>query len=94
MLKIHNVDDKHGKTSDVRHDGTGILTGLSNPFVATRYHSLAAIQLPDVLVANAWSEDGVVQGIRHRDLPIHGVQFHPESVLTTEGMALLKNFLT
>ena len=85
---------KHGKTSDVRHDGTGILTGLENPFVATRYHSLAAVRLPDVLVPNAWSEEGVVQGIRHRDLPVHGVQFHPESILTAEGMALLKNFLT
>ncbi len=85
---------KHGKTSEVRHDGTGLLAGLANPFVATRYHSLAAVQdLPPDLVANAWSEDSVVQGIRHRELPIHGVQFHPESVLTTEGMALLKNFL-
>ncbi|MDH3499139.1 MAG: aminodeoxychorismate/anthranilate synthase component II [Acidimicrobiia bacterium] len=85
---------KHGKTSDVRHDGTGLLTGLHNPFVATRYHSLAAVGLPDDLIPNAWSEDDVVQGIRHRSLPIHGVQFHPESVLTVEGMALLKNFLT
>ncbi len=86
---------KHGKTSEVRHDGTGVLSGLSNPFVATRYHSLAATpELPDELVPNAWSEDGVIQGIRHRELPVHGVQFHPESVLTTEGMALLKNFLT
>ena len=85
---------KHGKTSDVRHDGTGVLVGLANPFVATRYHSLAGVELPDELVANAWSEDDVIQGVRHRDLPVHGVQFHPESVLTTEGMALLKNFLT
>lgn len=85
---------KHGKTSDVRHDGTGILVGLENPFVATRYHSLAAVELPDVLIPNAWSEDDVVQGVRHAEFDIHGVQFHPESVLTTEGMAMLKNFLT
>ena len=83
----------HGKTSSVRHDGSGVLTGLTNPFVATRYHSLAAVTLPDVLKPCAWSEDDVVQGVRHRELPIHGVQFHPESVLTVEGMAMLKNFL-
>ena len=83
----------HGKTSPIHHDGRGIFAGLPNPFVATRYHSLAAIQLPDVLVPNAWSEDDVVQGIRHVDLPIHGVQFHPESVLTTEGPRLVENWL-
>jgi len=85
---------QHGKTSQVRHDGQGIFTGLSNPFTATRYHSLAAVQLPQVLKACAWSEDGVVQGLRHESLPISGVQFHPESVLTVEGMALLANFLS
>ena len=84
----------HGKTSSVRHDGQGVFTGLGNPFVATRYHSLAVKTVPDVLVPCAWSEDDVVQGVRHRNLPIHGVQFHPESVLTVEGMAMLKNFLT
>ena len=84
----------HGKTSSVRHDGKGMFAGLSNPFVATRYHSLAAVRLPDVLEPCAWSEDDVVQGVRHRDLGIHGVQFHPESVLTIEGMALLENFLS
>jgi len=83
----------HGKTSSVRHDGTGVFDGLSNPFVATRYHSLAAIELPEVLEPCAWSEDGVVQGIRHRTLAIHGVQFHPESILTKSGMDLLRNFL-
>lgn len=86
-------DVMHGKTSSVRHDGKGVFKGLSNPFVATRYHSLAAVELPDELEPCAWSEDGVVQGIRHRGLDIHGVQFHPESVLTVEGMALLGNFL-
>lgn len=84
----------HGKTSAVRHDGKGVFEGLGNPFEATRYHSLAAVELPDVLEACAWSEDGVVQGVRHRELDIHGVQFHPESVLTVEGMALLDNFLS
>ena len=86
-------EPRHGKTSDITHDGKGLFTGLGNPFVATRYHSLAAVTLPDVLEVTAHSEDGVVQGIRHRELPIHGVQFHPESVMTIEGMALLKNFL-
>ena len=75
----------HGKTSSVRHDGKGMFAGLSNPFVATRYHSLAAVRLPDVLEPCAWSEDDVVQGVRHRDLGIHGVQFHPESVLTSRA---------
>ena len=84
----------HGKTSSIRHDGEGVFTGLSNPFVATRYHSLAAVTMPDVLEPCAWSEDDVVQGLRHKSLPIHGVQFHPESVLTVDGMAMLKNFLT
>ena len=86
-------EPKHGKTSQVRHDGTGVFKGLSNPFVATRYHSLAAVRVPEELTACAWSEDGVVQGLRHKELPITGVQFHPESILTTEGMALLRNFL-
>ena len=84
----------HGKTSSVRHDGEGVFTGLGNPFIATRYHSLAVQTVPDVLVPCAWSEDDVVQGVRHKSLPVHGVQFHPESVLTVEGMAMLKNFLT
>lgn len=87
-------EPKHGKTSTIRHDDQGVFRGLEQPFVATRYHSLAAVDLPEVLVESAWSvEDDVVQGIRHVELPIHGVQFHPESILTTEGMALLKNFL-
>ena len=86
-------EPRHGKTSDITHDGRGVFTGLSNPFVATRYHSLASTELPDSLQITARSEDGVVQGIRHLEYPITGVQFHPESVMTTEGMALLKNFL-
>lgn len=86
-------EPRHGKTSEITHDNSGVFAGLANPFTATRYHSLATIDLPDVLEPVAHSEDGVVQGLRHKELPVHGVQFHPESILTTEGMALLKNFL-
>jgi anthranilate synthase component 2 len=87
-------EPRHGKTSMIRHDGKGVFAGLSDPFEATRYHSLAAVDLPDELEECAWSEDGVVQGVRHRHYDVHGVQFHPESVMTTEGKALLANFLS
>jgi anthranilate synthase/aminodeoxychorismate synthase-like glutamine amidotransferase len=85
----------HGKTSPVRHNGSGIFSRVPNPFEATRYHSLIVRRetLPDCLEITAETGEGEVMGLRHRELPIHGVQFHPESVLTTEGMALLKNFL-
>ena len=85
----------HGKTSEVRHDGTGVFAGLPDPFTATRYHSLALRpeSLPSVLAATAWADDGTLMGIAHRELPYHGVQFHPESVLTAEGPRLLANFL-
>ncbi|AKM07223.1 anthranilate synthase component II [Pelagerythrobacter marensis] len=88
----------HGKTSPVEHDGSGIFTGLPNPFTATRYHSLVVEDVPAALAINARSEtpglDGTcVMGFRHRDLPIHGVQFHPESIATDHGHALLANFL-
>jgi anthranilate synthase component 2 len=85
----------HGKASWVRHDGRGVFEGLDDPFEATRYHSLAADAetFPDVLEACAFAPDGTILGIRHRTLPIHGVQFHPESILTTSGRALLANFL-
>ena len=86
-------EPRHGKTSQIRHDGAGVFSGLSDPFEATRYHSLAAVAVPAALEECAWSEDGVVQGVRHRRYPVHGVQFHPESVMTTEGKALLANFL-
>jgi para-aminobenzoate synthetase len=79
--------------SIITHDGIGLFAGVENPFSATRYHSLATIELPDDLEACAWSEDGVIQGIRHRHDPVVGVQFHPESVMTTEGKKLLANFL-
>jgi anthranilate synthase component 2 len=88
----------HGKTSPVTHDGTGLFAGLPSPFIATRYHSLIVEDIPESLVVNAQSEtpglDGsAVMGFRHRELPIHGVQFHPESIATEHGHALLANFL-
>jgi anthranilate synthase component 2 len=88
----------HGKTSPVDHDGTGVFVGLPSPFTATRYHSLIVEDIPDCLVVNATSEtpglDGTcVMGFRHAELPIHGVQFHPESIATEYGHELLANFL-
>jgi anthranilate synthase component 2 len=85
----------HGKASPVRHDGSGIFAGLPSPFEAARYHSLvaAAEALPDCLVVNASGDDASVQGLRHRELPIHGVQFHPESIASEGGHRLLSNFL-
>ncbi|MGI8684076.1 MAG: anthranilate synthase component II [Acidimicrobiales bacterium] len=85
----------HGKTSMVRHRGVGVLAGLSDPFEATRYHSLVVepSSLPDVLEVTAETEDGVIMGLRHRTLAVEGVQFHPESILTAEGKKLLGNFL-
>ena len=83
----------HGKTSPVSHDGTGLFAGLPSPFTATRYHSLIVEDVPDCLVVNATSDDGHVMGFRHRDLPIHSVQFHPESIATEHGHAMLANFM-
>ncbi|MFD4294810.1 aminodeoxychorismate/anthranilate synthase component II [Rhodococcus sp. NPDC058532] len=85
----------HGKTSQVTHDGTGVLAGLPSPFTATRYHSLTVLPetLPDVLIPTAHTDSGIVMALRHRDLPIHGVQFHPESVLTQGGHRMLANWL-
>lgn len=92
---IHAPELRHGKTSLIRHDGRGVYAGLPNPFIATRYHSL--IIDPDTIPAEftvtATADDGVVMGVRHRERPIEGVQFHPESILTTAGDALLANFL-
>jgi anthranilate synthase/aminodeoxychorismate synthase-like glutamine amidotransferase len=84
----------HGKSSPVDHDGKGVFRGLPVPFEAGRYHSLAALQVPDVLEVTARTPDGEVMGVRHRELPIEGVQFHPESVLTPLGPDLGRNFLT
>lgn len=84
----------HGKTCPVAHDGTGLFDGLPSPFIATRYHSLIVTDIPDALVVNATAEDASVMGFRHRDLPIHSVQFHPESIATEHGHAMLANFMT
>jgi anthranilate synthase component 2 len=83
----------HGKTSPIEHDATGVFANLPSPFTATRYHSLIVENVPDVLVPNAHAADGSVMGLRHRDLPIHGVQFHPESIATEHGHDLLANFV-
>lgn len=83
----------HGKTCPVEHHGTGLFAGLPSPFSATRYHSLIVTDVPDALVVNATAADASVMGFRHRDLPIHGVQFHPESIATEHGHAMLANFL-
>jgi anthranilate synthase component 2 len=86
-------EPRHGKMSIIDHDGRGVFDGLPPRFEATRYHSLAATHVPEVLEVTATSEDGVIQGVRHRDLPIEGVQFHPESIMTSVGKDLLANFL-
>ena len=85
----------HGKTSPVHHDGRELFRGLSNPFDATRYHSLLIERatLPACLEITAWTAEGEIMGVRHRELPLWGVQFHPESILTVEGKPLLRNFL-
>jgi anthranilate synthase/aminodeoxychorismate synthase-like glutamine amidotransferase len=93
---IRNYRVMHGKTSPIFHDGLGLFAALSNPFEATRYHSLVirreTFQNPDFLIT-AWTEEGEIMGVRHKTWPLHGVQFHPESFLTEEGPRLLKNFL-
>ena len=86
---------RHGKTSQVHHDGTGVLDGLPTPFTATRYHSLTIdpVTRPDTLLANGHTDTGIIMAVRHASLPLHGVQFHPESVLTVGGHRLLANWL-
>jgi len=85
----------HGKTSDITHKGEGVFRGINGPFKATRYHSLVVKQetLPPSLNVTATSEDGLIMGLSHRDLPVHGVQFHPESIASEHGKTILKNFL-
>jgi anthranilate synthase/aminodeoxychorismate synthase-like glutamine amidotransferase len=85
----------HGRTSPILHDGTGVFAGLPSPFEATRYHSLIVERetLPDCLAVTAWTAEGEIMGLRHKTLPIEGVQFHPESVLTTHGKALIANWV-
>jgi anthranilate synthase/aminodeoxychorismate synthase-like glutamine amidotransferase len=93
---VRNYRVMHGKTSPIQHDGKGLFAGMSNPFEATRYHSLVirreTFQNPDFEIT-AWTEESEVMGVRHRSWPLHGVQFHPESFLTLEGPTLLRNFL-
>ncbi len=83
----------HGKTSPVKHDASGVFAGLPSPYIATRYHSLIVEDIPACLPVNATADDGSVMGFRHESLPIHGVQFHPESIATEHGHALLANFM-
>jgi anthranilate synthase/aminodeoxychorismate synthase-like glutamine amidotransferase len=85
----------HGKTSQIKHQGVGVFQGLESPVIATRYHSLVIARetLPDFLEVTAETDDGIVMGVKHRSLPIEGVQFHPESILTTTGHSMLRNFL-
>src|SRR5262245_32616564 len=92
---IHAKTLMHGKTSPIHHSGAGVFAGLPSPFTATRYHSLAVERssLPDCLEVTAWTDDGEIMGLRHRTLPVEGVQFHPEAILTEHGHALLGNFL-
>jgi anthranilate synthase/aminodeoxychorismate synthase-like glutamine amidotransferase len=93
---VRNTRIMHGKTSPIHHDNQGVFRGLSNPFEATRYHSLVirreTFHNPDFLIS-AWTDEGEIMGVRHRTWPLHGVQFHPESFLTVEGPQLLKNYL-
>jgi anthranilate synthase/aminodeoxychorismate synthase-like glutamine amidotransferase len=93
---VRNERIMHGKTSLIHHDGLGVFHGMSNPFEATRYHSLVirreTFKNPDFIIT-AWTDEGEIMGIRHRTWPLHGVQFHPESFLTIEGPQLLKNFI-
>ncbi len=92
---VRAPEPMHGKTSEIYHTGRGLYRGVPNPFVATRYHSLVVEResLPACLELTAWTADGLVMGIRHREYPVEGVQFHPESILTAEGKTILKNFL-
>ncbi|MDP6043684.1 MAG: aminodeoxychorismate/anthranilate synthase component II [Dehalococcoidales bacterium] len=91
----HAGEIKHGKLSLIYHDSKGVFRGVQNPFPAIRYHSLAVMRggLPDCLEVSAWTENGLIMGLRHRQFPVEGVQFHPESILTEMGKDLLRNFL-
>jgi len=86
----------HGKTSEIYHDGKSIFEGVGNPFTATRYHSLVANKetLPDCLEISAWTEDEIIMGVRHKEMRVEGIQFHPESILTVEGKNILRNFIS
>ncbi len=86
----------HGKLSTISHTGKGVFANIPDEFAATRYHSLTVerVSLPDCLEITAWTDDGLIMGLQHRELPIHGVQFHPESIASEHGHTLLRNFLT
>ena len=90
---VDRIEPAHGEVARVTHDGRGVFAGIPSPLDAVRYHSLAAVSVPDVLEVTARAEDGVVMGVRHRLLPLEGVQFHPESVLSEHGAAMVANFL-
>ena len=92
---VRGKEPVHGKTSVINHNGRGLFEGIPQSFVATRYHSLIIDKtlMPDCLEITAWTDDGVIMGIKHRDYGLHGVQFHPESILSENGYAILKNFL-
>jgi anthranilate synthase component II len=93
---VRAVAPMHGKTSTIEHDGHGVFNGISGPFLASRYHSLVVSEEglpPELIVSARTREDGTIMGLRHRTLPVHGVQFHPESILTEEGRQILRNFL-
>ncbi|GGR42937.1 anthranilate synthase/aminodeoxychorismate synthase-like glutamine amidotransferase [Nocardioides luteus] len=91
---VDRIEPAHGEVAQVTHDGRGVFAGLPSPLAAVRYHSLAAVSVPDDLEVTARSEDGVVMGVRHRSLPLEGVQFHPESVLSQHGTAMIARFLS
>ena len=91
--RVAVVEPAHGEVDLVTHDGTGVFAGLPSPFEAVRYHSLAAVEVPEVLRVTATAGDGVVMAVAHRTLPLWGVQFHPESVLTSHGAQMVENFL-
>ena len=93
---IRAAEPVHGKVWQVHHAGADVFAGIPSPFAATRYHSLIVDRatLPDCLIPTAWTEDGIIMGLKHRDLPISGVQFHPESIASARGHDLLRNFLT
>jgi anthranilate synthase/aminodeoxychorismate synthase-like glutamine amidotransferase len=93
---IRNKVIMHGKTSEIHHDGKGVYAGVKNPFNATRYHSLVAepSKLPDELTVSAWTKDDEIMGVRHKKYKMEGVQYHPESILTEEGMKIIENFLS
>ena len=92
--RVAAVRPAHGDVATVTHEGTGLFDGIPSPFEAVRYHSLAAVELPEVLEKTAWAEDGTVMAVVHRTLPLVGVQFHPESVLTHHGQRVVENFLS